>query len=129
MNKYDVIRVVNDAKYAAKVIKCAFTRYVCLQWQNDDGWQACGLRLDPDDGGALYPDYDLESDPYFVCALFGNGAHVPLPLVIGEWDDIGILQRAALRLTQGARSFQGALVDCAYYANQFDGYWEKNQGE
>ena len=113
-----VCEIRSDFGYAVKVLRCAGAEYLLLQWKCGDGWEACGLRLDPWECGSLYPTYDLEDKAYYVCALFSNGAHIPLPLILGDYCEIGALQKIALKVVSSRRSFLDALIDCAYYDNQ-----------
>ena len=111
----------DDLKYAAKVLHCVlFSEYQFLDRRIDgENWEAIGLRLEPQYGG-LYPHFDLEDTPYYVCARFSNGRHIPLPLLAGEYEnDVGPLQRLALHAVRNRRVFQEALIDCAYYEHQF----------
>lgn len=89
--------VLEDLKYAAKVIRSVRSGYVGLASRDTEGdWYLLGYQATPTRGGGLSLEWDLDEYPYYVCPEFGNGRHIPLPLVLGEDHDSGPIQRLAL---------------------------------
>ena len=113
--------MIMDIKYAIKVVQCVLSGYQFLEHKSDNNeWEPIGVRLAPD-GPALYPHFELEDWPHYVCAVFGNKRHIPLPLVLGDYeDDVGPWQRIALWLVKGSGEFREAQQDCAYYEHQWN---------
>ena len=115
-------KMLQDLGYAVKMIQSVCSGYFFLEYKSDGEWQPIGLRLEPhsiDGVHGLYPHFDLEDNPYYVCAVFANGRHIPLPIVLGDTEEIGPFQRLALRLLNQNKQMESARMDCAYYENQF----------
>jgi len=114
---------LQDAKYAIKVLLSARSGYWWLEYNSRSEWQPIGYTMEPIqccDSVGLYPAFKLENEPYYVCARFGNGRHIPLPLVLGDDEDAGPLQRLALRLaSRFSKAFHKAEFDCATYDEQW----------
>ena len=115
---------LRDVRFAVKVIRSARSGYYWLEYHERDEWEPIGYTMEPidcGDGRALYPNFSLDDQPYYVCARFGNGRHIPLPLVLGDDGDAGPLQRLALKVaSKFSKAMREAEYDCATYENQFE---------
>lgn len=115
--------VIEDVRYAIKTLSTVIHRYTWLETKEDGEWIPIGFKAEPTWNGLEYGlkfHFDTAADdPYYVCARFTNGRHIPLPLVLGDYAEIGPLQSLALRLAwRCSREFRVAFIDCAYYEHQ-----------
>jgi len=108
---------VEDMRYAVKVVLSILSGYRGLQFNSDGEW--------------IDVDGDFPDDPYYICAVFENGRHIPLPLIIDD-GECGPLQGAVLdfmarhaRPSGLLRGFYRALVACAWYEE----LWEREQAD
>jgi hypothetical protein len=107
--------IIQDVQYSVKVIQSVLSGYCGLEWRTDDQeWEKIG----EDE----FPDL-----PYYVCAAFENGRHIPLPLLTGSGESEYPLQEAVLRFlskrckhTGLLRAFYRAVWDCAWYEHDFE---------
>lgn len=97
----------NDLYYAVKAFVSILSGYKTLQYRDYDGeWQ----------------DIEGPNDhPYYVCALFNNGRHIPLPIIIYPLNG-GPLQAAAILLASiiNPLSFLRARRACKNYLRLWD---------
>ena len=112
--------MLDDLCYAVKVFRSVVSGYDGLAWNSDQGWELIG---DDTEGR-----FDMVDYPYYVCAQFKNGRHIPLPLILGDTDNVGPIQKLALRVMFPANKWIGedalaCLQDCAEYQEQ----WRSDQ--
>jgi hypothetical protein len=104
------MEMFEDIRYAIKAIDCVLSGYDGLVHKVNGEWE----KIEGD---------DLYEDPYYVCAQFINGRHIPLPLITGNTDDEpGPLQVFVLGWISRhcewrgvLRGYYHALADCAWY--------------
>jgi len=80
----------SEIQYAVKSFVSIRSGYVEMQRKYFDGDQYVWERAEPGD-----------DDPYYICAKFNNGRHIPLP-ILDNWDDDNKLQKFAIKLAGGA---------------------------
>lgn len=99
--------IKQDLHYTLKAIKSIFSGYSRLEQKGyDDEFE---------------PIFTQDSvDPYYACARFNNGRHLPLPLVIGAPSEYR-LQSLVLKLLRWHPAMRRAADDCRRYE---DGTWE-----
>ena len=119
MAKFDAVKsrvhsVAQDTGYAVKVFSSVLSGYKGLQYRGGDWYNV--------------PDGELPDNPFYVCALFENGRHIPLPLILGTGKDCGRLQAGALKFVERRtgrgnrglwRAFYRALYECAWYEHDW----------
>lgn len=82
---------IDEIRYAVKSFYSILSGFVEWQTRVDDGWES----VDPCDD--LY-------DAYYVCALFRNGRHIPLP-ILENWDpNENRLQKLSIKLARSVKS-------------------------
>jgi hypothetical protein len=104
---------MNDLCYAVKVTRSAMSGYMGLAHKVDDGWESILSTRAYD----VSPVFEPADWPYFVCATFRDGRHIPLPLILGEYRECGPLQRIMLKILKPL--LQTAHYDCAHYDAQY----------
>lgn len=112
--KNAVLFVLCDVQYSTKVVDCVLSGYRGLEWRTGCGeWEPV-------------EDDEFPDNPYYVCAAFENGRHIPLPLVIGEESEYPFQNAVLCWIANHCdsrgllRAFYQALTDCAYYDHDFD---------
>jgi len=75
-----------NLEYSLKSLSYIFSKFVCLQAQtSEDICDESGSEVIDQKSIWINIDKDFTwCDPYYVCALFSNGKHLPLPLVLGK---------------------------------------------
>ena len=95
-----------DVKYAVKALGSVLSGYVRLEWHEPDGaWEPIGDQV---------PD-----QPYYVCAVFRNHKHLPLPLVLGGRSEYPA-QNVVLATLRRLGLLRRAAADCRAY----EGRWK-----
>jgi len=84
---------ISEVRYAIKSFFTVRSGFIQMENKYHDGdewyWEKAGPN-----------DYD---DPYYTCARFGNGRHIPLP-ILADWDEeSNKLQKLAIRLAGGVK--------------------------
>jgi hypothetical protein len=101
-----------DLIYSKKVLCLVFYKFVCLQAQN---WENNYDNL-------IWENIDKDNtwcNSYYVCALFSNGKHLPLPLVLksnGEY----WLQNIVLSVIRWLGFLKQAEKACREYQKEFE---------
>ena len=133
MNIRERIAVLRtDLKYSLKLLRGVASGYDGLQYQFDGPWLYVPERV-----GWVRDEYgnyksesqwlDFPDQPYYVCALWKDGSHTPLPIILGCQDDgapsvqqfvVAVLESLAFRWHR-AVSFGAAFEDCARYEHSF----------
>lgn len=110
VNAPNALRAMKAAvRYSMKSFSSILTGFDELQVKLNGDW----VSAEPGD-----------DDPYYVCALFKNGRHIPLPILM-DWGAEGCeagyaLQRAAIRLAGmiNRRSLRAARAACAAFEEE-----------
>src|SRR5690554_5730681 len=88
-----ITRPGKDVYYTVKAALSVRSGFECLQSRSINEW---------------VPAY---SDPYYVCARFKNGRHIPLPLIVGKKSEFP-LQNVALEMLRRKGLLQQAEIAC-----------------
>lgn len=102
-------RIRMNVFYAKKTFWSIALGYAGLQFKNNLGdWENVDW-------------HHLRDDPHYVCALFYNGRHIPLPFFTNP-DEVDWLQKKAIDLARAInpRSYQAVEIDCAWYQHLWD---------
>jgi len=68
-------------------------------------------------------------DPYYVCARFKNGRHIPLPLLLDEEQSDYYLQKIIIRFFKRHTTLlDNAILDCETYVKNVS-FTDNNLGE
>ena len=94
-----ITRPGKDVYYAIKAVLSVRSGFDCLQSRSINEW---------------VPAY---GDPYYVCARFKNGCHIPLPLIIGKKSEFP-LQNAVLEILRKRGMLQQAENACIKFMEQ-----------
>lgn len=94
-----ITRPGKDVYYALKAILSVRSGFDRLQSRSINEW---------------VPAY---GDPYYVCARFRNGRHIPLPLIIGKKSEFP-LQNAVLEMLRKRGMLQQAETACKEFMEQ-----------
>lgn len=85
--------LIPELKHAVKAFFAVRSGFVQMENKYHDGDWWYWIEAEPN-------GYD---DSYYTCARFGNGRHIPLP-ILANWDeDSNKLQKFAIRLAGGAK--------------------------
>jgi len=114
-------KIRDDARYSVKAVRSVFSGYRGLEVRVDPDWE---------------PVEDAPDEPYYVCATFENGRHIPLPVILGfdARDEQPPLQNAVVgwmarhcKPSGWLRGMYRALEDCARYEHRFSDNGGKTQ--
>ena len=94
-----ITRPGKDVYYALKAILSVRSGFESLQSRSINEW---------------VPAY---GDPYYVCARFKNGRHIPLPLIVGKKSEFP-LQNAVLEILRKRGMLQQAENACIKFMEQ-----------
>jgi hypothetical protein len=98
---------IRDIYYTIKAVRSVRSGFVELQCRNSFGnWTSAD------------EEYCYEQ-PYYVCALFRNGRHLPLPLVLGDKSEYP-LQNAVLNRLRRKGLLRQAEIACQEYINRYE---------
>lgn len=103
-------KIKEDVHYSIKAIRSILSGFDSLETKDP-----CGgfYEVFPGD----------EEEPYYVCARFNNGRHLPLPLVLEPADSEYKLQKVVLYALGWTKPMRQAKKACVEYENEFlDGY-------
>ena len=67
---------------------------------------------------------DYTAEPYYVCAAFNNGRHIPLPIILCKSSRYP-LQNFVLHLLSWHPSYKKAFQDCQEYNEEFSYIWNE----
>lgn len=73
-----------------------------------------GLQQRDSDSGWVEADPEYGDDPYYVCAAFDNGSHIPLPLIMGDQSEFP-LQDLVLEQARRTGKLAKIVNDCEEY--------------
>ena len=94
-----ISRPAKDIYYTIKAVLSVYSGFDCLQSRSIDGWVSA------------------YGDPYYVCARFDNGRHIPLPLVLGDKSEYP-LQNAILQGLRRKGLLHQAETACVFFMEQ-----------
>ena len=94
-----ITRPGKDVFYTVKAVLSVRSGFDCLQSRSINEW---------------VPAY---GDPYYVCARFKNGRHIPLPLIVGKKSEFP-LQNAVLEMLRKRGMLQQAENACIKFMEQ-----------
>ncbi len=114
MEGIHVMRVMRDVYYdvyytvkSVTSVVSGFTRLTACCPEN--GW----VEVSPE---ALY------EAPYYTCAEYATGRHIPLPLVLGSPGEYP-LQALALRIMRRMGLMRKAILACREYQSAYEAAW------
>lgn len=100
---------LEEVALAAKTLRSVRAGYSLLQTMSESGrWRTADPSID---------------DPRYVCAMFGDGGHIPVPLLlpVGEEEPAPGLQGRVLRALQEEGSLEDVLQEIRRYDLQYFG--------
>ncbi len=116
-----------DFLYAVKLIRGVISGFDGLQCKMGGKWTYICLTIvvqytEAGRREASPPLYEVRDHPYYVCALWKDGTHTSLPIILGDGENIGDIQKSTRTMLEKAwwKNFEDAFMACAYYQNQYD---------
>ena len=112
--------ILEELHYGIKLARGLLSGYDGLQHKTDDGWVYVEYTVKGKWDGTQDVVWDTPDYPYYVCPVWKNGSHTPLPFFTERGG--GYIQRAILWICDRVhpRAYMDALQDCAYYCNEFE---------
>jgi hypothetical protein len=77
-----MLNLFNEIRYAIKSFFSVFSGFVRIETKHGDTWEQAEEKID---------------DSFYVCAVFKNSRHIPLP-ILADWDNNNKIQKFAMRL-------------------------------
>lgn len=100
-------QISKDLYYSIKSLRLLGAKFVALQECVNDGEESWWIDIDE----------RSTCPPYYVCALFDNGKHLPLPLVLGEKSEYP-MQNFILKILRSIGILRQAEKACLEYLNR-----------
>lgn len=121
--------LLSDIGYSLKLLCGIASGFDGLQARRSSGWEYIGWRIAVEYGQdgkvcSFKSEFtELRDDPYYVCVVWKNRSHTPLPIVLGADGDYPLQNRVVRRLwRRGSGEFHEARLACAYY----DWQWQES---
>lgn len=121
---------LQNIKHAAKLVRGVLAGYDGLQTHEAEGWEyvsfssTAARNWDGSYSGSV--DFALLNKPFYVCVVWKNGAHTPLPVILGDDSEYpvqkfvtGFFSWLWNKMPFCPDAWRAATMDCARYKDQW----------